>query len=73
LRRGGQAIIATFALDGPEKCSGLPVQRYDASSLQMTLGNEFNVLETRRETHATPWGSTQSFQCTRFQRAAGPT
>jgi len=73
LRRGGQAIIATFALDGPEKCSGLPVQRHDASSLQMTLGNEFNVLETRSETHVTPWGSTQSFQCTRFQRAAGPT
>jgi SAM-dependent methyltransferase len=73
LRPNGQAIIATFALDGPEKCSGLPVQRYDAESLQATLGSEFKVLETRRETHATPWGSTQSFQFTRLQRATGPT
>ena len=73
LRPGGQAIIGTFALDGPEKCSGLPVQRYDGASLQATLGNEFTILEERRETHTTPWGSTQSFQFARFQRAAAPT
>jgi SAM-dependent methyltransferase len=72
LRPGGQAIIGTFALDGPEKCSGLPVQRYDGTSLQTTLGSEFTILEQRRETHTTPWGSTQSFQFTRFQRAAAP-
>jgi hypothetical protein len=72
LRPGGQAIIGTFALDGPEKCSGLPVQRYDGASLQTMLGSEFTILEQRRETHTTPWGSTQSFQFTRFQRAAAP-
>jgi SAM-dependent methyltransferase len=72
LRPGGQAIIGTFALDGPEKCSGLPVQRYDGASLQTTLGSEFTILEQRREAHTTPWGSTQSFQFTRFQRAADP-
>jgi SAM-dependent methyltransferase len=72
LRPGGQAIIGTFALDGPEKCSGLPVQRYDGASLQATLGSEFTILEDRRETHTTPWGSTQSFQFTRFQRSAAP-
>ncbi len=70
LRPGGQAIIGTFALDGPEKCSGLPVQRYDAASLQTTLGSEFTILEQRKQTHATPWGSAQSFQFTRFQRAS---
>ena len=72
MRPGGQAVIGTFALDGPEKCSGLLVQRYDATSLQTTLGSEFTVLEPRSETHATPWGSTQSFQFTRFQRTVGP-
>jgi 2-polyprenyl-3-methyl-5-hydroxy-6-metoxy-1,4-benzoquinol methylase len=68
LRPGGQAIIGTFALDGPEKCSGLPVQRYDAASLQRTLGADFALAEVRTETHTTPWGSTQSFQFGRFAR-----
>jgi 2-polyprenyl-3-methyl-5-hydroxy-6-metoxy-1,4-benzoquinol methylase len=69
LRPGGQAIIGTFALDGPEKCSGLPVQRYDPASLLQTLGAEFRLIEARSETHTTPWGSTQSFQFARFARA----
>ena len=68
LRPNGQAIIATFALDGPEKCSGLPVQRYDASTLQRELGEDFRLIESRRETHTTPWDSTQSFQFARFVR-----
>jgi 2-polyprenyl-3-methyl-5-hydroxy-6-metoxy-1,4-benzoquinol methylase len=68
LRAGGQAIIGTFALDGPEKCSGLPVQRYDPASLYETLGSGFKLVEARRETHSTPWGSTQSFQFGRFLR-----
>ncbi len=45
LRQDGHAIIATFAPDGPEKCSGLPVQRYDSASLQDTLGDGFELLE----------------------------
>lgn len=65
---GGQAIVGTFALDGPEKCSGLPVQRYDAARLQQTLGSDFKLVETRRQTHTTPWSSTQSFQFSRFVR-----
>jgi 2-polyprenyl-3-methyl-5-hydroxy-6-metoxy-1,4-benzoquinol methylase len=66
LHLGGQAIIGTFALDGPEKCSGLPVQRYDPASLHETLGRNFKLVDARRETHSTPWGSTQSFQFARF-------
>lgn len=68
LRPAGQVIIGTFALDGPEKCSGLPVQRYDARSLADTLGSDFRLLETRNEIHRTPWQSTQSFQFSRFER-----
>ena len=65
---GGQIIIATFAPDGPEKCSGLPVQRHDSASLLAELGPEFTLIETRRETHHTPWDSTQAFQFSRVQR-----
>jgi SAM-dependent methyltransferase len=65
---GGQVIIATFALDGPEKCSGLPVQRHDSASLSAELGPEFELVETRSEIHHTPWQSTQAFQFSRFRR-----
>lgn len=65
---GGHVIIATFAPDGPEKCSGLPVQRHDSASLSAELGPEFELVETRSETHHTPWRSTQAFQFSRFRR-----
>ncbi|WFU40732.1 class I SAM-dependent methyltransferase [Bradyrhizobium sp. CB82] len=65
---GGHVIIGTFALDGPEKCSGLPVQRYDGNSLAAELGPDFELLETRRDVHRTPWDSTQAFQFSRFRR-----
>jgi 2-polyprenyl-3-methyl-5-hydroxy-6-metoxy-1,4-benzoquinol methylase len=68
LRPGGQTIIGTFALDGPEKCSGLPVQRYDGKSLASELGPSFELLDSRTETHHTPWNSTQAFQFSRFRR-----
>ena len=68
LRPGGCAIIATFALDGPERCSGLPVIRYDAASLGEVLGSDFNLVETRRHDHHTPTGSTQRFQFSVFRR-----
>jgi ubiquinone/menaquinone biosynthesis C-methylase UbiE len=66
LRPGGQAIIGTFSLQGPERCSGLAVVRYDARSLGETLGPAFQLLETRDETHRTPWGSSQQFQFSRY-------
>lgn len=68
LRPGGSAIIATFALDGPEKCSGLPVQRYSPDRLADELGSTFELRDARAHVHTTPWGSTQSFQYSRFLR-----
>ncbi|HWF95168.1 MAG TPA: class I SAM-dependent methyltransferase [Xanthobacteraceae bacterium] len=68
LRPGGDAIIATFAPDGPERCSGLPVIRYDAASLGEVLGDNFILVETRRHDHHTPMGSTQRFQFSVFRR-----
>lgn len=67
LKGGGHAIIATFALDGPERCSGLPVVRYDAASLARTLGRDFDLIDTRSHAHATPSGATQSFQFSVFR------
>jgi SAM-dependent methyltransferase len=64
---GGHAIIATFALDGPERCSGLSVVRYDAESLGKILGDAFSLIETRRHDHHTPMGSTQRFQFSVFR------
>jgi SAM-dependent methyltransferase len=68
LRPGGHAIIATFALDGPERCSGLPVIRYDAASLGKMLGSAFDLVETRRHDHQTPMGTIQRFQFSVFRR-----
>ncbi|KRR25631.1 SAM-dependent methyltransferase [Bradyrhizobium lablabi] len=68
LRIGGHAIIATFAPDGPEKCSGLPVARYDGESLGRTLGAAYQLLHTERHEHATPWGARQAFQFSIFRR-----
>ena len=70
LKVGGYAIIATFALDGPERCSGLSVVRYDPASLGETLGRSFQLVDTRRHTHATPWGTEQSFQFSVFRHCS---
>ncbi len=58
---GGHLIIATFAPEGPSKCSGLEVCRYDARSLAVELGDAFSLAREAEETHVTPWGSTQAF------------
>lgn len=68
LKVGGYAIIATFALDGPERCSGLPVVRYDPVRLGQILGPGLQVVDSRRHVHATPWGTEQSFQFSVFRR-----
>ena len=69
LRRGGHVIIGTFALDGPEKCSGLPVARQSAESLVALLGSEFVLIDSRRYEHRTPWRTMQKFQFSSFRRA----
>jgi ubiquinone/menaquinone biosynthesis C-methylase UbiE len=68
LPAGGHAVIATFALDGPERCSGLPVQRYDSSLLATELGARFELLQSLPQTHTTPQGKSQSFQFNLFRR-----
>jgi len=58
---GSVIVMSCFALDGPERCSGLPVQRYSPTTLAARLGDEFALVSEAAEQHATPWGSVQSF------------
>jgi SAM-dependent methyltransferase len=69
VKPGGYVIIGTFAPDGPERCSGLPIVRHDADTLAVILGSDFVLIDTRRHDHATPWGAIQHFQFSTFRRA----
>jgi hypothetical protein len=68
LKPGGQAIIATFALDAPPTCSGLPILRYSAETLSAELGATFRLVETLDDEHHTPGGGVQRFCYSRFKR-----
>ena len=61
VKPGGHVIVATFAPDGPEQCSGLPVARYAPGQLHQEFGPSFDLLEHMSEEHKTPWGSVQQF------------
>ena len=62
LQPNGHVIVATFAEDGPTRCSGLPVIRYDAEHLHAEFGEGFQLLTTIREEHTTPTGARQLFR-----------
>lgn len=64
---GCHAVIATFALDGPDKCSGLEVRRYDPAALAAEVGGGFELIESIPELHLTPWGTPQPFQYSVFR------
>lgn len=61
VKPGGHVIVGTFGPAGPQKCSGLDVVRYDAGSLHDEFGRRFRLLETSKELHQTPFGTTQEF------------
>lgn len=66
----GHAAIATFAPDGPDECSGLPVRRYDADALAELLAPDLELTASVHATHETPWGTAQPFTHALFQRAS---
>ena len=70
LREAGLLIVATFAADGPEKCSGLPVCRYDAASLAECFAHGFTALADHREVHRTPFATEQEFTYLLLRRNA---
>ena len=61
VKHGGHVIISTFGPEGPEKCSGLDVVRYDAENLHHQFGKTFKLLSSSTELHKTPMGTTQQF------------
>jgi SAM-dependent methyltransferase len=67
VRPGGHVIIGTFAPEGPQRCSGLPVVRHDAASLGPSARATFALVESRNHAHQTPVGATQLFQFSRFR------
>jgi SAM-dependent methyltransferase len=61
VKQGGHVIVGTFGPEGPAKCSGLNVQRYDADSLHGEFGRRFRLIDSVKELHQTPFGTTQQF------------
>lgn len=61
VRRGGHVIVSAFGPEGPTKCSGLEVIRYDADSLHGEFGPSFRLIGSSKELHQTPFGTTQQF------------
>jgi len=61
VKLGGHVIVSTFGPEGPTKCSGLDVVRYDAESLHREFGVHFRLLESAKELHHTPFGTVQQF------------
>lgn len=61
VKQGGFVLVATFAEDGPTRCSGLETRRYSAASLHAEFGLAFELIASEREDHVTPWGAVQAF------------
>jgi 2-polyprenyl-3-methyl-5-hydroxy-6-metoxy-1,4-benzoquinol methylase len=61
VKRGGHVIVSTFGPQGPAKCSGLDVMRYEVHALHDQFGKHFRIEESTEELHRTPWGTAQQF------------
>ena len=61
VKPGGHVIVATFAEDGPSRCSGLPVVRYRPDELHAEFGESFVLVQHEKEAHVTPLGTVQQF------------
>jgi SAM-dependent methyltransferase len=68
LKPSGQIVIATFAINGPRSCSGLPVSRYDRPSIEQQFGRAFRLMKSATVTHQTPTGVNQEFLYCRMAR-----
>ena len=68
LESNADVLIATFAIGGPEKCSGLDIVQYDAEKIQEVLGAEFELLDVKHEIHITPGNAQQKFNYFHFRK-----
>lgn len=70
LKPNGHLIIATFADDGPPKCSGLEVERYNIEKMKQTIGGGFDLVHSFREQHRTPFDTMQNFLYAHFRKSS---
>ncbi|MEQ1923234.1 MAG: class I SAM-dependent methyltransferase [Pyrinomonadaceae bacterium] len=70
LKPGGHLIVASFGLEGPQKCSGLDVVRYSPETMHGEFGQQFTIVKSLDETHNTPFGTTQEFVYCYFKKLA---
>lgn len=68
VKPGGHVLVATFAEDGPLKCSGLDIVRYSPDTLHQEFGSAFKFVKSAKELHRTPSGADQSFVYCYFRR-----
>jgi ubiquinone/menaquinone biosynthesis C-methylase UbiE len=68
VKPGGHVVVATFAEDGPTRCSGLPVMRYSAADLHAAFGKSFTLVRHEKEAHRTPFGTLQQFTYCHLRR-----
>jgi SAM-dependent methyltransferase len=71
LKKDGFLILATFAMDGPDQCSGLPVRRYDTGLVLEEFGSGFDLVRELSENHITPWGKEQNFKYFLLKKKTG--
>lgn len=68
LYRGGFAVISTFDIGGPNRCSGIPIKQYSWQTLNKRLGTNFKLLAHRQESHRTPFNTHQAFNYCLFEK-----
>lgn len=68
LKPEGHLILSAFSLEGPPQCSGLSVERYDVEKMKKELGDEFEFITSKRESHVTPWQAEQEFIYCHFKK-----
>lgn len=68
IKPGGYLVMATFAVDGPARCSGLDITQYSEDSIKETFKRDFNQVRSIKETHDTPFGTEQNFLWSVFRR-----
>lgn len=70
LKAGGFLVMGCFAPEAPDKCSGLPVQRYTPEGLDEFFGGAFTLLRQHNEMHVTPGGVEQAYVYCLFEKIA---
>ena len=68
VKAGGHVVIGAFSPDGPHKCSGLDVERYDPPKMKKELGGSFELMKSVDEVHITPWDKEQRFLYCYFRK-----